>query len=162
MPFLFMNRQYISRRKLILRNHGAVPIRLRKLRRIYRLQWNSSIRVVDLSNSFKDEEKTGEEKKPKDEESKEEEMKVDEAVDTKEKTDTEEKPVHNREKPFQCNQCDHCASQNSNLKMPIITVHNKEKPFSTTSVIPRRLLQCVQVIFNPRPSPMLNYLYFHV
>ena len=102
---------------------------------IDRLQWNSSIQVVDLSNSFKDEEKTEEESKPKDEESKEEEMKVDEAVDTKEKTDTKEKPIHNREEPFQCNQCDHCASQNSNLKMPIITVHNKEKPFSATSVI---------------------------
>ena len=38
-------------------------------------------------------------------------MKVDEAVDTKEKTDTIENPVHNREKPFQCNQCDHCASK---------------------------------------------------
>ena len=83
--------------------------------------------------------------KPKDEESKEEEMKVDEAVDTKEKTDTEEKPVHNKEKPFQANQCDHCLSQNSNLKMPIITVHNKEKPFSATSVIPRRLLQCAHM-----------------
>ena len=96
------------------------------------------------------EEKTEEDSKPKDEESKEEEMKVDEAVDTKEKTDTEEKPVHNREKPFQCNQCDHCASQNSNPKMPIITVHNKEKPFSATSIIPRRLFQCVHCLSKKR------------
>ena len=101
--------------------------------------------------------------KPNDEESKEEEMKVDEAVDTKEKTDTEEKPVHKREKPFQSNQCDHCASQNSNLKMPIITVHNKEKPFSATSVIPRRLLQCVHcpLMAGDQPEIRNHFKYAH-
>ena len=101
--------------------------------------------------------------KPKDEESKEEEMKVDEAVDTKEKTDTEEKPVHKREKPFQSNQCDHCASQNSNPKMPIITVHNKEKPFSATSIIPRRLLQCDHCPFMAGDQPEIrnHFKYAH-
>ena len=47
--------------------------------------------------------------------------------------------------------------------MPIITVHNKEKPFSATSVIPRRLLQCVHCPFMAGDQPEIrnHFKYAH-